>query len=110
MKQARAAVKRGDVREAERWSKIAERMAAAAEKLAVAADEEEDTEALREEILGRIRKLVAARQALEDWQIDYEAWEEAQARALSEGREPPAPIRPCPGGDDYLEKIASGEL
>jgi len=107
--QAKKAARRGDVSAAERWTKTAERMAAVAQKLVETPEEEEDAEALREEILGRIRKLVEARQSLEDWQIDYAAWEEERDRARAEGRAPPEPIRPCPGGDAYLMKIASGE-
>jgi hypothetical protein len=111
MKQAQRAIKRGDGREAERWSKTAERLAAAAEKLAAAPPEEEvDEEALREELLGRIRRLADADEALKAWQLERAIHEALTAQARAHNIPPPPPLRPCPGGEDFLMRIAGGEI
>lgn len=109
--QAKAAARRGDGREAERWSKTAERMATAAAKLAAApAEEELDEEALREEIMGRIRRLAEADEALKAWQLDSAIHDALTHQAKAHNLPLPPPLRPCPGGDDFLMRIASGEI
>lgn len=111
LKQAHRATKRGDAREAERWSKTAERLAAAAEKLAASApEEEEDEEAIRAEIMGRIRRLAEADEALKAWQLESAIHEALTAQARAHNLPLPPPLRPCPGGDDYMMKIASGQI
>lgn len=109
--QAQRAAKRGDLREAERWSKTAERMAAAAEKLgALPQAEEEDAEALRAELRARLRRLVEANDALNAWQRAKENYDAAMQAALANGLPLPEPLAPCPGGEAYMMRIASGEI
>jgi hypothetical protein len=111
LENAKAAARRGDARAAERWSKTAERLAAAAEKLAAAPPEEEvDEEALREELLGRIRRLADADEALKAWQLERAIHEALTAQARAHNIPPPPPLRPCQGGEDVLMRIASGEV
>jgi predicted nucleic acid-binding Zn ribbon protein len=111
LKQAQRAAKRGDAREAERWSKTAERLAAAAEKLAsLPAPEIENPEALREEFLARIRRLRDVNADLMAWQQEDAIYQALKSQAEAHNIPPPAPIRPCPGGEAYLMRIASGEL
>jgi len=111
LEQAKRAARRGDSRAAERWSKTAERMAAAAEKLgALPQAEEEDEEALREEILARMRKLAGAHEDLRAWRQEDAIYHALKAQAEAHNLPAPAPIRPCPGGEDFLMKIASGAL
>lgn len=112
LKQAQRAAKRGDLRESERWSKVAANMALAAEKLSASAPpamSPQDEEAMRAELRARIRRLVDSQFELEEWQkeeLDHRAAREA-ARAA--GQPEPPPLRPCPGGQSYLDKIARGE-
>lgn len=111
LKQAQRAAKRGDLREAERWSKTAERLVAAAEKFAALPQpEEEDEDALREEIMGRIKRLCVGSEDLRAWQQEDAIYQALKAQAEAHNLPLPPPIRPCPGGDDYLMKIAGGVL
>ncbi len=63
LKQAARAAKRGDLSEAERWSKTADRLAKAAERLAALPAEEPDPaaeEALRADLRARLIRLAEA--------------------------------------------------
>lgn len=114
LKQAQRAAKRGDVKDAERWSKTAERMAAAAERLAalpapVDPDDPEREEALRAELRARLRRFAQVAHDIDRWRAERAEYEAAVAKAAREGGPMPAPLRPCPGDDAYLRKIARGE-
>ncbi|MBY0562987.1 MAG: hypothetical protein K2P58_02275 [Hyphomonadaceae bacterium] len=112
LKQAQRAAKRGDIKEAERWSKTAERMVAAAEKLRAlpAPEAEPDEEALRAELRARLRRLADAAYDLDRWQEERDQYEAAVGKAVREGAPMPDPLRPCPGDEAYLEKIGRGEI
>jgi hypothetical protein len=60
--------------------------------------------------MGRIRKLASANEDLAAWQQEDAIYQALKAQAEAHNIPPPPPIRPCPGGDRFLEKIASGEL
>lgn len=108
---AKAAARHGKLRDAERWSKTAERLVAAAEKFAALPQpEEEDEDALREEIMGRIKRLCEGQEDLRAWQQEDAIYQALKAQAEAHNLPLPPPIRPCPGGDDYLMKIAGGVL
>lgn len=110
LKQARLAAKRGDAREAERWSRIAERMAAAAEKLGALPRDSKDEAALREEIMGRLMKLKRANDDLMAWQQEDAIYQALKRQAELFKIPAPPPIRPCPGGMSFMERIAAGEI
>lgn len=113
LKQAQRAAKRGDLADAERWSKTAERLAAAAEKLGalpgVAIDDEAEEAALRAEFMARLHKLVEVHEEGALWEAERELYERQCAEALRTGAAPPPILRENPGSLERMERIASGE-
>ncbi|MBC7767485.1 MAG: hypothetical protein H7124_01720 [Phycisphaerales bacterium] len=119
LKQAERAAKRGALAEAERWSKTAERCAAAVVKLATTPPdydmdaEVENEDRLREEIMGRIRRLADAQRQHQEWEATCADYTRAVAEAVRTGGPMPPPAPPSPFGGETelatLERIAGGD-
>src|SRR5690606_16498276 len=107
IRQAHRAAKRGDLAEAERWGKTAERLAAAAEKLTTAPQLiDQDEEALRQELLARLRHLADAGAEAQVWEAEREVYERELERARRTGAPMPAPLRKNPYPEEELMRLA----
>jgi sRNA-binding protein len=115
LKQAQRAAKKGDLANAERWSKAAERMASAAGHLKQAAPPPDDNEKERRaELRRRFARMVDVKHDVRAWEEERDHYYAQLASACENGTEPPPQLRPHPcgplGDDDYLRRLAeSGE-
>ncbi len=109
-KHAAAAVRRGDLATAERWSKTAERLAA----MPRPAEEAVDYEALRAELRRRLALFSEAAEDVERWETEKATYEANFFAALANNLDPPEPLRDNPGGalsgEEYLAAIASAPV
>lgn len=117
LRNAEMAARRGDLRQAERWSKMAERMSQAALNIEAAPEQfpsPEEELALREELRRRLTMFANADRELAEWESECEAYESNLIAAIGNGTEPPPPLRPRPGApldaEGYLAAIAKGEF
>jgi hypothetical protein len=112
LKQADAATRRGDLKDAQHWSKVAEQLSKSAERLASLPPPEDDgaaEEARRAELRRRIAMFVDASNDCEKWEEEAAIYHTALANGLDV-----EPLRPHPAGElgenEYLDRIARGEL
>lgn len=109
-KNAAAAVRRGDLAAAERWSKTAERLAA----LPPPPEQAVDHEALRAELRRRLARFSEAAEDVDRWETEKATYEANFFAALANNLDPPEPLRESPGGalsgEEYLAAIASAPV
>lgn len=116
LKQADRAAKRGDLVQAERWTKVSERLVDAAARLAQTPqqmDDLENEEARRAELRRRLALFAQASAEIQQWEREFETYDAALAASLANNTEPPAPLRPHPAGpqgeEEYMRAILIGE-
>jgi len=117
LKQAKAAARRGDFSNAERWSKSADRFHTIAERLAAPdpfESGEHDEAETRAELMRRLTHFASAADDINRWNVEREIYEANLFAAIANNTEPPAPLRPFPGGplteEEYLASIARGQF
>lgn len=100
LRQSERAARRGDLAEAERWTKVATQAAAAAERLASAnvLSEEED-EKMRAELRRRFSRISAFDDDVRTWEVEREMHKKMTEVARRTGCPKPPPLRPHPAGD-----------
>lgn len=111
LRNANKAAKNGDLKDAERWNKVAREQTEIAERLgnvARPADDGAEEEARRAELRRRIALFVDAANDCERWEEEAAIHQAALANGLDV-----EPLRPHPAGklseDEYLDRIARGE-
>lgn len=116
LRHADLASRRGDVRDAKRWSDIAAKLSENARQLAEAPPilPEEQVEAQRAELLRRLERLAQSDLELQRWHMRREIWEEMAAEAERQGAPPPPPLPPRPAHwtdalpEDLRQRIDQG--
>jgi len=112
IRNANRAAKRGDLAEAERWSKTAERLGVTAEKLAAVAHDSsstDDEEWLRTVFIARLERLREVWDEGVLWEAEREIYERQCAEARARGADLPPPLRMNPAPVERLDRIAAGE-
>ncbi|MEZ5996333.1 MAG: hypothetical protein R3C25_11330 [Hyphomonadaceae bacterium] len=115
LKRSERAARAGDLKQAERWAKVAEQQAAAAAQIRAAEEpyvSAEEEAALRAELRARIASFAEADAEIVQWEQDYAAWQVA-AREAEARRDPAPPETPLPActleAEARLTRIAKGE-
>ena len=98
LRQAERAAKRGDLAEAERWTKVAAQNQKQWEQLRTRElePEMEDPDEIRAEVLRRLARI----RACSDWESERDLYIDAVKRAEETGAPAPPPLRPYPAGDE----------
>ena len=102
LRQAERAAKRGDLAEAERWTKVAAQNQKQWEQLRArppeseSEPESEDPDAIRAELMRRIMRFKVDSDARLRWEVERDLYIEAVKRAEETGAPAPPPLRACP--------------
>ena len=114
LRHANRAIKRGNLVDAERWSKVADQLARAAARTPSAPPpDDSNEEERRAELRRRLARFVAADQDIQAWERARDSYYAALHAAVANNGTPPPPLRPHPAGpqgeEAYMREILIGE-